>query len=132
MAKITRRRLMREGSLAAPAVMLGASMPIEGGAEERSENVFHAFAFRWKPEATEADKERAAKEIAGLQGRIPGLLETHVGANMSPRGNGYTFGGIMRFKDEASLEAYPQNPAHQALLVWLMPLIEAIELDIRA
>ncbi len=66
------------------------------------------------------------------QGQIPGLLETHVGPNISPRGKGYTFGGIMRFKNQAALDAYVQHPAHQALLVWLVPLIDAIELDLRA
>ena len=67
-----------------------------------------------------------------FQGQIPGLLETHAGPNLSPRGEGYTFGGIMRFKDAASLEAYTRHPAHLALLKWLVPLIDAIELDLRA
>jgi hypothetical protein len=38
----------------------------------------------------------------------------------------------MRFKDQAALVAYVQHPSHQALLVWLVPLIDAIELDLRA
>jgi hypothetical protein len=38
----------------------------------------------------------------------------------------------MRFADKAALDAYPQHPAHQALLVWLKPLIDAVELDLRA
>jgi len=42
------------------------------------------------------------------------------------------FGGIMQFKDRASLDAYPKHPAHQALLTWLAPLIHAIELDLRS
>ena len=35
-------------------------------------------------------------------------------------------------KDKAALDAYVQHPAHQALLAWLVPLIDAIELDLRA
>jgi antibiotic biosynthesis monooxygenase (ABM) superfamily enzyme len=95
-------------------------------------NVFHVFAFQWKPEATDAQKEKAASDIRAFQGTIPGLLETHVGPNISPRGKGYTFGGIMRFTDQAALDAYVRHPSHQALLVWLVPLIDAIELDLRA
>jgi antibiotic biosynthesis monooxygenase (ABM) superfamily enzyme len=95
-------------------------------------SVFHVFAFQWKQGTSEAQKERAAKEIAAFQGVIPGLLQTHVGPNISPRGKGYTFGGIMQFKDKASLDSYVQHPAHQALLAWLVPLIDAIELDLRA
>jgi hypothetical protein len=101
-------------------------------ANAQTGGVFHVFAFQWKPEVSDAEKERAKKDIAAFQGVIPGLLQTHVGPNISPRGKGYTFGGIMQFKDEESLNAYFQHPAHLALLKWLVPLIDAIELDLRA
>jgi len=42
------------------------------------------FAFRWKPGVTEDQKQRVISEIRGLQGQIPGLLETYVGKNSSP------------------------------------------------
>jgi antibiotic biosynthesis monooxygenase (ABM) superfamily enzyme len=128
MSKITRRTLIRNGSITASMVTLTPSTSRENG----SESVFHAFAFQWKPGTTEAQKDKAAREIAAFQGQIPGLLQTHVGPNISPRGKGYTFGGIMQFKDKAALDAYVQNPAHQALLVWLVQLIDAIELHLRA
>jgi len=38
----------------------------------------------------------------------------------------------MQFKDQSYLDAYFQHPAHQALLAWLVPLIDAIELDLFA
>ena len=133
MEKITRRALIRIGSIAVSAVALtSCDSPETAAKENESGNVFHVFAFRWKPNTSEAEKDRAAKEIAAFQGQIPGLLQTHVGPNISPRGKGYTFGGIMQFKDQASLDAYVQHPAHQALLAWLVPLIDAIELDLRA
>jgi len=100
--------------------------------ESESARVFNVFAFQWKQGTSEAQKERAKKEVAACQGLIPGLLQTHVGPNISPRGKGYTFGGIMQFKDKASFDAYVHHPAHQALLAWLIPLIDAIELDLRA
>jgi antibiotic biosynthesis monooxygenase (ABM) superfamily enzyme len=124
---------MRKAGLAASAVsLIPAGMPEAAMGEELAGSVFHVFAFQWKPDATEEQKGRARKDIAAFQGQIPGLLETHVGPNISPRGKGYTFGGIMRFKDKAALDAYVQHPAHQALLVWLIPLIDAIELDLYA
>ena len=124
---------MRSGSLAALAVTLDSHTFAEGPMQaEQAGNVFHVFAFQWKPQTTDADKARAAHDIAAFQGQIPGLLETHVGPNISPRGKGYAFGGIMRFKDQASLDAYRHHPAHLALLSWLVPLIDAIELDLRA
>jgi hypothetical protein len=100
-------------------------------AQNESTGVFHVFAFQWKEGTSEAQKESARKEISAFQGVIPGLLHTHVGSNISARGKGYTFGGIMQFKDEASLNAYFHHPAHLKLLAWLVPLIDAIELDLR-
>jgi hypothetical protein len=133
MRKIERRTIIRNSVLAASgAAIIPDSRPENAVREESVGSVFHVFAFQWKPDTSEAQKDKAAREIAAFQGQIPGLLQTHVGPNISPRGKGYTFGGIMLFKDKASLDAYVQNPAHQALLVWLVPLIDAIELDLRA
>ncbi len=131
MPKLTRRSLIRKTAI---ATSLGALAPSINSAttDSASANVFHVFAFQWKPNATEAQKQKAAKDIAAFQSNIPGLLQTHVGPNISPRGKGYTFGGIMQFKDQAALDAYVQHPSHQALLAWLLPLIDAIELDLRA
>ncbi len=94
--------------------------------------VVHVFAFQWKPGTTGEQIERARREIAAFQGVIPGLVATHVGANLAERNRGYTFGGVMEFADKASFDAYAGHPAHQALLEWLLPLIDAMELDIEA
>ena len=92
----------------------------------------HAFAFRWKPITTEQQRHQAEQQIRAFQGVIPGLVGTHVGHNLSPRGKGYTFGGVMRFTDRAAFKAYETHPAHMALVSWLMPLIDALELDLEA
>jgi hypothetical protein len=128
MAKLTRRALMHKASLASVAGFVPGAASTEG----RQDGFFHAFLFQWKPEATTDEKTRAANDIGAFQGKIPGLLETHAGTNVSPHGKGYTFGGVMRFQNKAAFEAYVQHPAHQALLKWLIPLIDAIELDLKA
>lgn len=132
MANSTRRVVLRYGCAAVGGGLLALKLPELTRAQSESAGVFHVFAFQWKQGTSEAQKDRAKKEIGAFQGVIPGLLQTHVGPNISPRGKGYSFGGIMQFKDEASLDAYFQHPAHQALLAWLVPLIDAIELDLRA
>ena len=132
METMTRRILLRNGGLASSAVILISGIAQAQAAAGKGGNVFHVFAFQWKPEATDAQKARAAHDIAAFQGQIPGLLDTHVGENISPRGKGYTFVGIMRFTDRAALDAYTHHPMHLALLAWLMPLIDAIELDLPA
>ncbi|MGA7707004.1 MAG: Dabb family protein [Acidobacteriaceae bacterium] len=95
--------------------------------------IVHAFLFQWKPQATEQDKQRAAEGIRALQGQIQGLMETSYNANISPRSQGFTHGGVMKFRDQASLEAYFVHPVHQKLVEWLMPLLAlAAELDYEA
>lgn len=131
MANSTRRTVLQLGS-AAGATLLALNLSKLAIAQTDSASVFHVFAFQWKPGTSEVQKERARKNILAFQGVIPGLLQTHVGPNISPRGKGYTFGGIMQFKDEASLDAYVHHPAHESLLLWLVPLIDAVELDLRA
>jgi len=91
--------------------------------------VIHTFAFRWKPDVTSEQKQRSIIAIRQLQGQIPGLLETWVGENISPRSQGYELGGVMKFETRPALEAYSSHPVHQELLSWLMPLIDPIEVD---
>jgi hypothetical protein len=91
--------------------------------------IVHTFLFRWKPGVEEVQKQRAVQEIRALQGQIPGLEETLVGTNISPRSQGYALGGVMKFSDRATYEAYNDHPVHQKLLAWLMPLIEPVEVD---
>jgi len=71
MPDITRRTLMREVGLAAPAVALGPAVVTQlSTAQDYPESVFHVFAFQWKPGTTEAQKTKAAKDIAAFQGKI--------------------------------------------------------------
>ena len=92
----------------------------------------HMFAFRLKPGVTEEQKVLMLREISALQDQIPGLLEATVGKNDSPRGQGFEIGGVMKFPDKPALEAYNTHPVHQALLKWLLPLIDPIEVDFQA
>jgi hypothetical protein len=90
----------------------------------------HTFLFQWHPSVTAEMKDRAAREIRALQGQVPGLLETSYGANISPRSQGFTHGGVMKFRDKAALDAYSPNPVHQKVVDGLMPLLKvAAELD---
>ena len=69
------------------------------------------------------------EEVNALKDHIPGILDSAAGFNTSPRGQGYEFGGVMKFNDRAAYEAYNAHPVHQQLLTWLLPLIDPMELD---
>jgi len=89
----------------------------------------HMFVFRFKPGVTETKKQEIIAAIRRLQNDIPEVLETWVGRNESPRGQGYELGGVMKFADAAACERYNAHPIHRKLLSWLLPLIEPIEVD---
>jgi Stress responsive A/B Barrel Domain len=89
----------------------------------------HMFAFRFNPNVTSAQKDRVVAEIRKLKDQIPEVLESWVGLNVSTRSQGYELGGAMKFADPAACDRYNSHPVHQALLVWLLPLIEPIEVD---
>src|SRR5258705_11494978 len=75
----------------------------------------HTFLFQWHPSVTTEMKDRVAREIRALQGQIPGLLETSYGANISPRSQGFTHGGVMKFRDKAALDSYSPHPIQKIL-----------------
>jgi hypothetical protein len=87
------------------------------------------FAFRFKPGVTDTKKDEIVAAIQNLQKEIPGILETWIGRNVSPRGQGYELGGVMKFADAAACDRYGAHPVHQKLLAWLLPLIDPIEVD---
>ena len=94
--------------------------------------IIHMFAFRLKPGVTEEQQQRMLREIGDLKKQIPLVLESYIGKNISPRGQGFLMGGVMKFADQTSLEAYNAHPVHQELLKWLLPLVDAIEVDFPA
>jgi Stress responsive A/B Barrel Domain len=90
---------------------------------------FHVFGFKWKPEATEAQKVQVVVDVEAFKGVIAGLVEVHMGHNTSPRGQGYVFAGVMQFTDKAAFDAYMVHPEHDKLLKWLGPIIDPVEFD---
>jgi hypothetical protein len=124
----TRGNVSRREILVGAAAVLSTTPEARAFSEE-SAPMIHMFAFRWKPIATAQQKNRAIAEIASFQGTVPGLLEVNIGKNISPRGQGYETGGVMKFKDADALAKYSVHPVHAELLAWLLPLIDPVEVD---
>jgi len=90
----------------------------------------HIFLFRWKAAATTDHRAAAVREVRAFQGTVPGLLTLSIGDNLATNNGGYDFGGCLGFADEAAYHAYCDHPLHVRLLEWLVPLIDAVELDL--
>ena len=60
---------------AAAAAVLSTTPEVRALSEEGAQMI-HMFAFRWKPLATEEQKNRAIEEIASFQGKVLGCKST--------------------------------------------------------
>ncbi len=76
--------------------------------------------------------EQTAAVLAGLQGlqhKLDGILDVTGGDNISPEGKsqGYGWGFVMTFADEASRDAYLPHPAHKAVSTeTIRPIVEDV------
>jgi len=71
------------------------------------------------------------QRVLTLQEVIPGILHISTGENRSVYHKGFTFGIIMRFVDEAHLEAHHNHPAHVAVVTELDRLCQqSIDFDL--
>ena len=74
-----------------------------------------------QPKAATTPTELAAflDHVRALQKLIPGIIAISAGKNHSPYHSAYTHGIIMRFIDEAHLQAHHPHPAHLAVVAEL-------------
>jgi len=79
-----------------------------------------------QPKVSTTDQELTAflEHIQALQQVIPGILSISVGENRSDYQGGFTHGIIMRFVDEAHLQAHHTHPAHVAIVTELDQLCQ--------
>ena len=86
-----------------------------------------------QPKVSTTDQELTAflERIEALRQVIPGILSISVGENRSNFHGGFTHGIIMRFVDEAHLQAHHTHPAHVAVVKELDRLcLQSIDFDL--
>lgn len=69
------------------------------------------------------------RELASLQERLPGITAVNAGTNGSPegKGQGYSHGFIVTFRDAAARDGYLPHPAHQQLATqYLRPIVDDV------
>lgn len=95
------------------------------------ETVTHVVLLHPKAEASEAEMQKALDHVRALQDSVPGITSLNAGPNRSRYHQGFTYGIIMRFVDEAHLNAHHTHPAHIAVVEALDRLCERIvDLDL--
>ena len=86
-----------------------------------------------QPKVSTTDQELTAflERIEALRQVIPGIVAISVGENRSNFHGGFTHGIIMRFVDEAHLQAHHTHPAHVAVVKELDRLcLQSIDFDL--
>jgi hypothetical protein len=76
----------------------------------------HTVLFRWKPEATDEQKQRAATEVAKLPSIVPSLRAFACGPDAGLMQGNFDFAVSADFDDEAGYFAYRDDPAHREMV----------------
>lgn len=72
----------------------------------------HIVMWKFRP-GTEAEQERFLNGLRALQGVIPQLVSSEVARNVTP--GGYDAVLVSEFRSLEDLEAYKEDPRHQAV-----------------
>ncbi len=83
----------------------------------------HNVLFRWKPEATDEQKQRVATELAKLPSIVPSLRAFASGPDAGLAQNSFDFAVSADFDDEAGFFAYRDDPAHREVVErYILPI----------
>lgn len=68
--------------------------------------------------------------LAGLKGKVPGVIDVKVGENFTDRADGCTHGLLVTLEDRAALEAYGPHPEHAKVAGPLKEDADLLAMDI--
>lgn len=91
--------------------------------------VEHIVLLKLKSGVTEAELATMSEALFGMADEISGIESITAGANNSPEGKsqGYSYGFIVRFTDEAARDAYLPHPFHRQVAgEHIRPLVEDV------
>jgi hypothetical protein len=72
--------------------------------------------FKWKPEATNEEREQVATELAKLPSIVPSLRAFACGADARLAQGNFDFAVSADFDDDAGFYAYRDDPAHREIV----------------
>ncbi len=90
--------------------------------------VKHYGVFQFKDGVDQAQIDTCFREMVGMVGKIPGLLEMIHGPYKSSEGmnDGFTHGFIMTFDSPESRDAYLPHPEHERVKEIVVPCLERV------
>jgi hypothetical protein len=76
----------------------------------------HTVVFRWKPEATEEQRQRVLDELSRLPSVVPTLRSYEFGPDLGVNEGSFDFAVSASFEDLDGYLAYRDNPEHRAMI----------------
>ncbi|MCG6932711.1 MAG: Dabb family protein [Gallionella sp.] len=74
----------------------------------------HIVLVKWKPEATDAERQALRDAIEQLPTQVPEIIAARVGLDVGRGPNNYDMATVFDFEDIAAFKRYIASAAHQA------------------
>jgi hypothetical protein len=85
----------------------------------------HTVVFKWKPEATQEQKQQIATELGKLPSLVPSIRAFVCGPDAGLNQGNFDFAVTADFDDEAGYVAYRDDPGHRDIVQrYVVPLAE--------
>ncbi|MBA3482254.1 MAG: Dabb family protein [Pirellulales bacterium] len=90
--------------------------------------VKHFGVFEFKPEVSGPQIDDCFRQMRGMAGKIPGLMDVIHGPYQSLEGlnDGFTHGFIMRFESAAARDSYLPHPEHERVKRIVVPCLKRV------
>ncbi|HEY8346170.1 MAG TPA: Dabb family protein [Symbiobacteriaceae bacterium] len=89
--------------------------------------VEHIVIFKMKPGTTPEQEQQLIEKLKALKDRIPSIVDLSAGRTFTPeRGQGFTVGLVVRFRDRAGLEEYQPHPEHVKVKEYIAQICESV------
>lgn len=88
--------------------------------------ITHMVLLRIRKDVPKAQVDAVFAALAGLKGKIPGILSFSGGAYSSPEGlqRGFTHGFCMTFPDAKSRDGYLPHPEHEKVKSMVLAVLD--------
>jgi len=74
----------------------------------------HIVLVKWKPEATDAERQTMRDAVEQLPSQVPEIIAARIGLNVGSGPCHYDMATVFDFEDRAGFERYIASDAHQA------------------
>jgi hypothetical protein len=88
----------------------------------------HVVAFKFKPEVTDAQMQKATVDFLALKKKVPQIMELEGGPDLTyqKKGGKFTHCFIVTVQDEQQLGGYGAHPDHRAFSKSVDPLLAEV------